>query len=90
MRGGVLTGGVKINISHGGKGKQIKKIFSKFGIKASETIVIGDSEGDIPMVKIAGYSIAFNSTSSNLSNTVDYNCKTLDFMEVGEKIKELL
>jgi len=51
-------------------------------------IAVGDSEGDIPMIRLAGYSIAFNSSSKVLSSIVDYNCKSLDFMEVYKKIIE--
>jgi hypothetical protein len=41
------------------------------------------------MVKMAGYSIAFNSSSEKLSAAVDYNCGTSDFMEVYKKITEI-
>ena len=86
VRNGVLTGGVKINISHGAKGKTVKKILKRFGIKPSEMIAVGDSEGDIPMIKMAGYSIAFNSSDKKLSEIVDHNCSTNDFMEIYDKI----
>lgn len=85
-RSGKLTGGVTINISHGAKGKTVKKILGHFGMKRHEMIAIGDSEGDLPMIKLAGYSIAFNSSSKELSKAVDYNCKSLDFMEVYKRI----
>lgn len=86
---GKLTGGVTINISHGAKGKTVEKILRHFGVKRNEMIAIGDSEGDLPMIKMAGYSIAFNSSSKTLSGRVDYNCKSFDFMEVYRKITEI-
>jgi phosphoserine phosphatase len=82
VRGGKLTGGVKINISHGAKGRTLKTLLKRYKIKPEEMIAVGDSEGDIPMIKLAGYSIAFNSSSEKLSKMVDYDCGTLDFMEV--------
>ena len=85
-RNGVLTGGVAINLEHGAKHKILKHIFARFGVKPSETISVGDSEGDIPLAKECGYSIAFNSTSKELSKISDYNCKTKDFKEVYKKI----
>lgn len=88
-RGSKLTGGVTINISHGAKGKTVRGILKKFGVKKSEMIAIGDSEGDVPMIRLAGYSVAFNSSSEMLSSIVDYNCKSLDFMEVYKKIMEI-
>ena len=86
---GKLTGGVTINISHGEKGKTIRKIAKKMNVKLSEIISIGDSCGDIPMLKISGHSIAFNADSPEVSNMVDYNCKSKDFMEVYNRIKEV-
>jgi phosphoserine phosphatase len=88
-RKGRLTGGVTINISHGAKGTTVRKILSRFGVKPPQMIAIGDSEGDIPMIKLAGYSIAFNSSSEVLSKMVDYNCTSDDFMEVCNKILEV-
>jgi len=85
-RNGRLTGGVRINIDHGAKGKVLRDILKKFKVKPSEMIAVGDSEGDIPMAKLAGYSIAFNSSSEALSEIVDYDCRSKDFMKVCEKI----
>lgn len=85
-RAGILTGGVGITIAHGAKHKVLKMIFRKFRVKPHEVISVGDSDGDIPLARDAGYSIAFNSTSSKLSGLVDYNCRTRDFGEVYRKI----
>ena len=89
VRKGRLTGGVTVNISHGAKGKTLKKILRRFAIDPGEMIAVGDSEGDIPMVRLAGYSIAFNSSSDKLSKMVDHVCRTSDFMEVCDKILEV-
>ncbi len=89
VRSGRLTGGVTINISHGAKGKTVRAILRHFGAKPGEMIAVGDSEGDIPMIKLAGYSIAFNSSSRILSDMVDYNCRSDDFMEVCDKVIEI-
>lgn len=85
-RKGILTGRVKINITHGAKGKILNKILKKFHVKPCEVISVGDSAGDIPLAKYSGYSIAFNSSDKDLSRIVDYNCKTKDFKEVYRKI----
>ncbi|PIW74448.1 MAG: hypothetical protein COZ37_05205 [bacterium (Candidatus Ratteibacteria) CG_4_10_14_3_um_filter_41_18] len=86
---GILTGGVKINLTHGAKGKVLKKIIREIKVEPSRVISVGDSEGDLPISRTAGYSIAFNSSSRRLSETVDYNCKTDDFSEVYTKIVEI-
>jgi HAD superfamily PSPase-like hydrolase len=85
-RKGVLTGKVKINITHGAKGKILGKILKRFRVKPQEVICVGDSSGDIPLTKHSGYSIAFNSSDETFSKMVNYNCKTKDFKEVFKKI----
>lgn len=85
-RRGVMTGGVKINLEHGAKDKILKPILKRFKAKPHEVISVGDSEGDIPLARSCGFSIAFNSTSSELSKISDYNCRTRDFKEVYNKI----
>jgi phosphoserine phosphatase len=85
-RNGTLTGAVHINLEHGAKHRILRRIFKKFGVKPSETISVGDSEGDIPLAKGCGYSIAFNSSCKELSRMVDYNCRTKDFREVYRQI----
>jgi phosphoserine phosphatase len=89
-RRGILTGGVKINIAHGAKHKILKSLFRRFRVKPHEVICVGDSEGDIPLAKICGYSIAFNSSCRELSKISDYNCRTRDFREVYRQICYIL
>ena len=85
-KNGKLTGGVSIKLAHGAKHKVLSVILKKFGIPRHEVISVGDSEGDIPMARACGYSIAFNSTSKDLSKISDYNCRTKDFNEIYKKI----
>jgi phosphoserine phosphatase len=47
-RGGVLTGGVRINIQYSGKGVIFRQIMKKFKAAKSETISVGDSAGRYP------------------------------------------
>ncbi|MDD3089165.1 MAG: HAD family phosphatase [Candidatus Omnitrophica bacterium] len=86
---GKLTGGVTINISHGGKGRMVAGMLKEIGIKPSETIAVGDSDGDIPMMRLAGYSIAFNPSSEKVMMAADHVCRTDDFLEVSRKILEV-
>jgi len=86
---GRLTGGVRVNIRHGAKGTAVRDILKRFAIKPAETIAVGDSDGDLPMMKIAGYSIAFNSSSKELSLAADHDCLTRDFMEIYGKIRSI-
>jgi phosphoserine phosphatase len=88
-REGRLTGGVTIKIAHGAKHKILSSIFKRFNAKPHEVICVGDSEGDIPMAKGCGYSIAFNSSCKELSKISNYNCKTRDFNEIYRKIVKI-
>ncbi len=85
-RNGKLTGGVIIKIAHGAKHKILRSIFARFRVKPHEVISVGDSEGDIPLARECGYSIAFNSTSKELSRISDHNCRTRDFNEILKTI----
>jgi len=86
VKKGILTGGVRINIAHGAKGFMLKKILKRFGLTCRQAIGVGDSAGDIPMAREAGYFIAFNSTDKALSDMADYNSRTRDLREVTDKI----
>lgn len=88
-RNGILTGGVRINISHGEKGRILKKILKKMNIQPQHVICVGDSDGDIPMAAMCGFSIAFNSMSEKLNKVADYVCKTDNFLEVFRVIKKI-
>jgi len=88
-RNGKLTGKVKINITHGAKGKALRTLLKKMRVKPREVISVGDSAGDIPLAKLSGYSIAFNSSDKTLSKTCDYNCRTKNFSEVFRRIEKI-
>jgi phosphoserine phosphatase len=63
---GILTGKVKIQVYYDKKAEWVKKILRQFGEKPEEVIAIGDSVGDIDMFQMVGFSIAFNSSCSDL------------------------
>jgi phosphoserine phosphatase len=86
-RRGVLTGEVKINITHGAKGPILRKILRKLHFQPHEAICVGDSAGDIPLAKGCGYSIAFNSSDEAFSRIVNWNCHSDDFSEVLDIIR---
>jgi phosphoserine phosphatase len=62
-RHGLLTGTVKVNVEHDRKGEALDLFCSQFGIRPSELITVGDSEGDIPMFRLSGYSVAVRPSS---------------------------
>ena len=86
---GRLTGRVSIRISHLGKAKVLRRILKRFRIPAEETIVVGDSDGDVPMMKSVGYSIAFNPSGPAPEEAASYVCRTKDFLEVYKHIQSI-
>ncbi len=63
---GVLTGKVKIQVHYDQKAEWVKRILEKFQIEPKEVIAIGDSRGDMDMFQMVGFSVAFNSSCSEL------------------------
>jgi len=62
-RAGVLTGEVKVNVTHGQKGEAVDLFCGQFGVDYHEVITVGDSDGDISMFEHSGFSVAFNPAS---------------------------
>ncbi|MFB3885092.1 MAG: HAD-IB family phosphatase [Thermodesulfobacteriota bacterium] len=65
-KNGRLTGKVKIQVYYDKKAEWVKRILNQFGVRPEEAIAIGDSRGDIEMFQIVGFSVAFNSSCSDL------------------------
>lgn len=60
---GRLTGDVIVKVGFSNKGDILLKLCESIGINSGNVLVVGDSEVDVPMMKKAGFSIAFNPTS---------------------------
>ena len=80
---GRLTGEVRIEVSHEGKGLALENILRRMKISSEEMIGVGDSGGDIALAEKCGYFIAFNSSSRKLSEKADHECVSGDFREVA-------
>jgi phosphoserine phosphatase len=63
---GILTGRVKIQVYYDKKAEWVEKILKQFRVEPEQVIAIGDSKGDIDMFLRVGFSIAFNSSCSDL------------------------
>jgi phosphoserine phosphatase len=80
--GGVLTGEVRINVTHDGKGEWVREMIKRLGVQAHETVAIGDSQGDLGMFAVSGFSIAFNSSSPELDEAADLVIKTGNMRDI--------
>jgi len=74
----VVTGKVRINVGHDGKGYWMKKLMDLMGVQSREIIAIGDSRGDLDMFSFAGFRVAFNSSSRELDEAADLVATTGD------------
>jgi phosphoserine phosphatase len=63
---GVLTGKVRIQVYFDKKAEWVEKILKQFRVKPEEMIAIGDSRGDLELFRMAGLSVAFNSSCKDL------------------------
>jgi len=90
VRNGLLTGGVTIRIPHDGKGRALKAVLHALGLPLEETVSVGDSAGDIPMMRATGHSIAFNALCPETKKVADHVCRTRDLHEVLEHLLSLL
>ena len=53
-----------------------KKIIDKLGLKAEDCIAIGDSETDVPLFDMCGYSIAVQNASESVKESATYVTKS--------------
>ena len=63
---GTLTGKVRIRVYYDKKAVWAKKILRQFEVKPEEMIAVGDSRGDLDLFRMAGLSVAFNSSCKDL------------------------
>jgi len=63
---GVLTGKVRIQVYYDRKAEWVERILGQFKLKQEQMIAIGDSRGDLELFRMAGFSVAFNSSCGEL------------------------
>lgn len=71
------------------KGEAIKTLCSITNIPIEKTIAIGDSYNDIPMLKIAGLSVAVSNAKPEILNMVDFISKSNDEDGVAFMIEKI-
>ena len=86
---GVLTGKVKIQVYYDKKAEWVEKSLKQFGVKPEEVIAVGDSKGDMDLFQMVGFSIAFNSSCSDLEQIASVCIQNQNLADVIDIIKEL-
>ncbi len=79
---GTLTGKVRIQVYYDQKAAWVSKILNQFGVRPEESIAIGDSLGDMDMLQMAGFSVAFNSSCQDLDQIADVCIKNENLAEI--------
>lgn len=70
------------------KGVATKNVCNLLGIKVQNVIAFGDSDYDIPMLKVAGIGVAMGNASNNLKNTADEVTLDNNSSGVGEYLNK--
>ena len=83
---GTLTGKVRIQVYYDQKATWVSKILNQFGVRPEESIAIGDSLGDMDMLQMAGFSVAFNSSCQDLDQIADVCIKNQNLAEIIPKL----
>jgi phosphoserine phosphatase len=83
---GVLTGRVKIQVYYDKKAEWVKRILEQFHVRPEEVIAIGDSLGDIDMFQMVGFSIAFNSSCSDLDKIANVCIPSQNLADIIPKL----
>lgn len=65
---GILTGKVRIQVYFDKKAVWAKRILIRFGVQPGEMVAFGDSRGDLDLFRMAGLSVAFNSSCKDLDD----------------------
>lgn len=83
---GVLTGKVRIQVYYDKKAEWVEKILKQFGVKPEQVIAIGDSKGDMDMFQMVGFSIAFNSSCSDLDRIANLCISSKNLVDIIRKL----
>jgi len=83
---GFLTGKVRIQVYYDKKAEWVKRILKEFDVRPEEVIAIGDSIGDIDMFQNVGFSIAFNSSCSDLDQIANVCIQSKNLADIIPKL----
>jgi phosphoserine phosphatase len=83
---GILTGKVKIQVYYDKKAEWVEKILKQFGAEREQVIAIGDSKGDLDMFEMVGFSIAFNSSCSDLDRMANLCISSKNLIDIIPKL----
>jgi hydroxymethylpyrimidine pyrophosphatase-like HAD family hydrolase len=80
-----VSGNSLFDISASNKGIALQRVASHFSLPLSKTFAFGDSENDLPMLRLAGKAYVMESGSEFLKHEIPNHCK-----DVGETIRSIV
>jgi len=83
---GILTGKVRIQVYFDKKAEWVEKILKQFRVKPEEMIAIGDSRGDLELFRMAGFSVAFNSSCRDLDQMASVCVQSQNLADVIQRL----
>lgn len=81
--------GIDILPKDGGKGAGILAAMERYGFAADEITAFGDGENDLPMLKLAGISVAMGNSVEQVKALVDYVTASVDEDGVSQALRHL-
>lgn len=87
IKRGKITGNLEWNVLYTNKGKLIADFCKEKNIDLKDVVCVGDNENDIPMMKEAGLSIAFNTKSEELKKQCKVVVESNDLREILKYIE---
>ena len=73
---------MRIQVYFDKKAEWVEKILKQFGVKSEEMIAIGDSGGDLELFRMAGLSVAFNSSCRDLDQIANICVQSQNLADV--------
>ena len=86
VEGGVVTGGVRINVEHDKKGFWVRKILKSSGIRRHEAAAVGDGEGDLGMFEEVGLTIGCH-PNEKVAGIVDHAFHNGSFVDIVDVLR---
>ncbi len=83
---GILTGKVRIRVHYDQKAEWVTRILRQDEIRPEEVIAIGDSRGDLDMFQMVGFSVAFNSSCSDLEKIASVCVRSQNLADIIPKL----
>ncbi|MCD4652757.1 HAD-IB family phosphatase [bacterium] len=87
---GICTGEPDIKIPIDGKREAMRRLLESYRFPRNKIVVLGDSRGDIPMMEMAGFSIAVAATHGDVINEADVSVDGNNLGIISELVEEYL